>query len=65
MCTSVPAVREWIAESLAHVVQQVPDLGGIFSITMSENLTNCFSKGGCLGREGAEGPRLPAVLAAQ
>lgn len=45
MCTSVPAVREWIADSLAHVVRQVPDLGGIFSITMSENLTNCFSKG--------------------
>ena len=46
MCTNVPAVRDWIAESLAHVVQNVPDLGGFFCITMSENHTNCFSHGG-------------------
>jgi hypothetical protein len=46
MCTSVPSVREWIAESLEHVVRNVPDLGGFFSITMSENHTNCFSHGG-------------------
>jgi hypothetical protein len=52
MCTSVPRVREWIADSLAHVVKMVPDLGGIFSITMSENHTNCFSHGGAWG-EGA------------
>ena len=45
-CTSVPEVRDWIAESLAHVVRHVPDLGGFFSITMSENHTNCFSHGG-------------------
>jgi hypothetical protein len=43
MCTSAPAVRDWIASSLEHVFQQAPALGGIFSITMSENLTNCFS----------------------
>ncbi|MGI8782332.1 MAG: hypothetical protein ACR2L2_01585 [Acidobacteriota bacterium] len=45
MCTSVPKVRQWISDSLAHVFSEVPDLGGIFAITMSENLTNCFSKG--------------------
>ena len=44
MCTSVPAVREWISESLAHIFTRVPELGGVFSISMSENLTNCFSK---------------------
>lgn len=49
ICTSVPAVREWIAASLAHVFERVPDLGGIFCITMSENLTNCFSQGGAWG----------------
>jgi hypothetical protein len=49
ICTSVPAVREWIATSLAHVSKTVPDLGGIFCITMSENLTNCFSQGGAWG----------------
>ena len=51
MCTSVPRVRRWIADSLTHVMRQVPDLGGWFSITMSENHTNCFSHGGSWGRE--------------
>ena len=45
MCTSVPKVREWLADSLSHVFAEVPDLGGIFTITMSENLTNCFAHG--------------------
>jgi hypothetical protein len=45
MCTAHPAVRSWIEDSLAHVFRHVPELGGVFSITMSENLTNCYSKG--------------------
>jgi hypothetical protein len=45
MCTANPAVRSWIEDSLAHVFRHVPELGGVFSITMSENLTNCYSKG--------------------
>jgi hypothetical protein len=45
MCTSTPAVREWLSESLAHAFSRVPGLGGIFCITASENLTNCFSHG--------------------
>jgi Glycosyl hydrolase family 20, domain 2 len=49
MCTSTPQVREWIADSLAHVVKHVPEIGGFFSITMSENHTNCFSHGGAWG----------------
>ena len=51
MCTSVPRVREWIADSLAHVVKHVPAIGGVFSITMSENHTNCFSRGGAWGQK--------------
>ncbi len=43
MCTSVPVVRQWIRESLAHVFKTVPELGGVFTITGSENLTNCWS----------------------
>jgi hypothetical protein len=43
MCTTTPPVREWISDSLAHVFGEAPDLGGVFSITMSENLTNCHS----------------------
>lgn len=45
MCTSTKEVREWIAEGLAHVFAHAPGLGGIFCITASENLTNCFSHG--------------------
>jgi hypothetical protein len=44
MCTTPPMVRDWITGSLAHVFERVPDLGGVFSINMSENFTNCFSK---------------------
>jgi hypothetical protein len=56
MCTSVSVVREWIAESLAHIVQRVPDLGGFFAITMSENHTNCFSHGGTWGKGAPSAP---------
>ncbi|WP_047814317.1 phenylalanine--tRNA ligase subunit alpha [Rhodopirellula islandica] len=45
MCTSTPQVRNWMSDSLAHVFGEVPDLGGVFTITASENLTNCASKG--------------------
>lgn len=45
MCTSVASVREWIGGAIGHIFQQVPGLGGIFSITMSENHTNCYSHG--------------------
>ena len=59
MCTSVPAVREWMADSLAHVVRHAPDLGGIFCITMSENLTNCFSKGDSWGQNAPKAAGCP------
>lgn len=45
MCTSSPTVRKWLAESLTHVFKTVPDLAGVFTITASENLTNCASHG--------------------
>lgn len=43
LCTSHPTVRQWMGDALAHVFRQVPDLGGVFTITGSENLTNCAS----------------------
>lgn len=46
MCTSHPAVREWMENALAHVFREVPGLGGVYAITASENLTNCASHGG-------------------
>ncbi len=43
LCTSAPEVRQWITNSLKYVFENVPDLGGVFTITASENLTNCYS----------------------
>lgn len=49
MCTSTQEVRDWLRESISHVFQKTPGLGGILTITMSENHTNCFSHGGAWG----------------
>jgi hypothetical protein len=46
MCTSHEDVRGWLRDSLAHVFREVPDLAGVFTITASENLTNCASHRG-------------------
>ncbi len=45
LCTSHPAVRRWMADALAHVFREVPDLSGVYAITASENLTSCASHG--------------------
>lgn len=45
MCTSSPHVRQWLGDSLEYVFKSVPDLAGVFTITASENLTNCASHG--------------------
>lgn len=50
LCTSTTEVQDWITASLAHVFRYVPQLGGIFTISMSENHTNCFSHGGAWGK---------------
>jgi hypothetical protein len=52
LCTSHPAVQQYIVDSIALITQRVPDLAGFFSITASENFTNCWSHG-----RGAECPR--------
>jgi hypothetical protein len=43
MCTSQPAVRKWMTDALTHVFSKVPELGGVYTITASENLTSCAS----------------------
>jgi hypothetical protein len=43
LCTSAPEVRQWLTDSLTYVFKRVPGLGGVFTITASENLTNCYS----------------------
>ena len=44
MCTSQRPVREWMSDSLAYLFEHAPELGGVFTITMSENFTNCHSR---------------------
>ncbi|HVN81402.1 MAG TPA: hypothetical protein VMW38_20605 [Terriglobia bacterium] len=43
LCTSHPEVQEYLVDSVASVSQAVSRLGGFFTITASENLTNCWS----------------------
>src|SRR5690625_1661974 len=43
MCTSAEEVTQWLSDGLAYVFREVPGLGGVFTITASENLTNCAS----------------------
>jgi hypothetical protein len=45
LCTSAEAVKQWMESAIAHVCKEVPDLGGFFTITVSENPTNCWSHG--------------------
>lgn len=52
LCTSHPDVQRFLVESVATICRTVPDLAGFFTITASENLTNCWSHGG-----GAQCPR--------
>ncbi len=44
MCTSVPEVHQYLSDAVSGLCRQVPGLGGFFTITMSENLTNCWSR---------------------
>jgi hypothetical protein len=52
LCTSAPEVRDYITKSVESICRAVPDLGGFFTITASENLSNCWSH-----YQGAQCPR--------
>ena len=43
LCTSHPQVRQYLQTAITTVARAVPDLAGVFTITASENLTNCWS----------------------
>ncbi len=45
LCPSVPQVLQYLEDSMAYLFEQVPDLAGFFSITNSENFTNCACRG--------------------
>ena len=43
MCTSTPEVQAYLTNNIEALCRAVPKLGGLFTITRSENLTNCYS----------------------
>jgi hypothetical protein len=45
LCTSSPEVRAALLDAIKSLCRAVPDLGGFFTITASENLTSCWSHG--------------------
>lgn len=46
LCTSTEKVREYLKNAIESICRAVPLLGGFFTITRSENLTNCYSRTG-------------------
>lgn len=43
MCTSVKEVQDYLYQGMKRLFACVPELAGYFNISMSENLTNCYS----------------------
>ena len=44
LCTSSEKVRKYVYDAVKSVVESAPLLKGIFTITMSENPTHCYSR---------------------
>lgn len=44
LCTSTAEVQNYLYQGMKKLFAMVPELAGYFSITMSENLTNCYSR---------------------
>lgn len=45
LCTSQPAVQQYLENAIATIIERAPQLAGFFSITASENPTHCWSHG--------------------
>ena len=50
LCTSTPQVQQYLRDAIAEICRAVPDLGGFFTITATENMTNCYSHSGKEGK---------------
>ena len=44
LCTSNPEVLAALRDGVAMLFKEVPELGGVFTITMSENVTHCRTR---------------------
>ncbi|MBA3482176.1 MAG: hypothetical protein H0T51_10215 [Pirellulales bacterium] len=60
LCTSHPDVQRYLRDGVAAVVRAAPELAGVFTITASESLTNCWSH-----HQGAACPRCEKRTAAE
>jgi hypothetical protein len=49
LCISTPEVRDYLTGAVESICRAVPLIGGFFTITRSENLTNCYSHSGSGG----------------
>lgn len=43
LCTSTTEVKQYLRDAIKTICERVPLLGGFFTISASENLTNCWS----------------------
>lgn len=43
LCVSTPQVQEYLTNAIETLCRAVPNIGGFFTITRSENPTNCYS----------------------
>lgn len=50
LCTSTPEVKEYLESGIERICRAAPDVGGFFTITRSENPTNCYSHSEIGGR---------------
>lgn len=64
-CTSSPGVLEHLHHATAALFREAPRLAGLFTITMSENLTNCISRGSETGPCPTCSARDPADIIAE
>ncbi|MFC3803743.1 hypothetical protein [Cohnella sp. GCM10012308] len=44
MCTSHPGVQALLRDGISRLFREAPELAGLFTITMSENWTHCYSR---------------------
>lgn len=51
LCTSTEEVKSYLRDAVERICRKAPLIGGFFTITRSENLTNCYSHSGDLGKE--------------
>lgn len=55
LCTSTKEVQAYITDSIESICRAVPKIGGFFTITRSENPTNCYSHSTRYGNSTAYG----------